>query len=105
MLGYLHKLLLQVSQIALCNRYHNIEQQLSRYLLLASDLNPEQSIALTQELIAKGLGVRREGVTLAAGKLQQLGLICYHRGNIHILKRNQLEQLACECYTQLKKRP
>ena len=102
LLRYFHTLLMQVTQIALCNRYHSIEQRLSRYLLLSSQHSPEQSLIVTQELIAKLLGVRREGVTLAAGKLQQLKVISYHRGQIRILNRAKLEQLACECYHALK---
>ena len=102
LLRYFHTLLMQVTQIALCNRYHSIEQRLSRCLLLSSEHSPEQGLILTQELIAKLLGVRREGVTLAAGKLQQRGVISYHRGQIKILKRAKLEQLACECYHELK---
>lgn len=102
-LHYFHRLLSQVAQIALCNRYHTIEQQLCRCLLLSSEPSPEKSIKLTQELIASLLGVRREGVTLAAGKLQQSSIISYHRGHIKILDRPKLEQLACECYAALKK--
>ena len=102
LLRYFHHLLLQVAQIALCNRYHNIEQQLCRCLLLSSKCNPAQSLILTQEMIARMLGVRREGVTLAAGKLQQLKVISYHRGRIRILDRARLERLACECYQVLK---
>lgn len=102
LLRYFHNLLMQVTQIALCNRYHSIEQRLSRCLLLSSEDSPEQGLILTQELIARILGVRREGVTLAAGKLQQLGVISYQRGQIQILNRAKLKQLACECYHELK---
>lgn len=101
-LRYSYRLLTQVAQIALCNRYHTIEQQLCRCLLLSSEDSPQQSIKLTQEVISILLGVRREGVTLAAGKLQQLNVISYHRGHIKILDRPKLEQLACECYVALK---
>ncbi|WP_157420019.1 Crp/Fnr family transcriptional regulator [Oceanisphaera avium] len=96
-LSYLHQRMLDASQMALCNRFHTIEQQLSRFLLSVSTAAPAQHIFLTQELIAKNLGVRREGVTLAASKLQRLGVICYHRGHIHILNREHLSQCACEC--------
>ena len=102
MLRYFHTLLMQMAQIALCNRYHSIEQRLSRCLLWSSEHSPEQGLILTQELMAKLLGVRREGVTLAAGKLQRRGVIRYHRGQIQILNRAKLEQLACECYLELK---
>lgn len=102
LLRYCHALLIQVAQMALCNRYHSIEQRLCRCLLLASQHQPEQGLLLTQEQIARQLGVRREGVTLAAGKLQQQGAIHYHRGLIQIVNREKLEQLACECYQELK---
>lgn len=102
LLRYFYKRFRQVAQISLCHRYHNIEQQLCLCLLLSSQCNPGQDLNLTQELIAKLLGVRREGVTLAAGKLQQLRVIRYHRGSIEILNRVELEQLACECYGVLK---
>lgn len=101
-LRYFHALLMQIAQIALCNRYHSIEQQLCRCLLLSSQHSLLQPLMLTQEQIAKLLGVRREGVTLAAGRLQQLRVICYHRGCIEILDRAKLERLACECYGALK---
>ena len=103
MLRYTQALITQMSQTAVCNRYHTIDQQLCRLLLLSLDRLPDNNIAMTQELIANLLGVRREGVTEAAGKLHKLGVINYHRGHITVLDRQQLETLSCECYRLVKK--
>ena len=88
---------------AVCNRHHSIEQQLCRWLLLSLDRLPSNRLTMTQELIANMLGVRREGVTDAAGKLQRLGVIEYGRGQITVVDRPQLEKLCCECYAVVKK--
>jgi CRP-like cAMP-binding protein len=98
MLRYTQALITQMAQTAVCNRHHSIDQQLCRWLLLSLDRLPTRSLTMTQELIANMLGVRREGVTEAAGKLQKLGVIAYQRGHITVLDRPQLEQLCCECY-------
>jgi CRP-like cAMP-binding protein len=103
MLRYTQALITQMSQTAVCNRYHAIEQQLCRLLLLSLDRLPDNKIEMTQELIANMLGVRREGVTEAAGKLHKLGVINYHRGHIIVLDRKMLENLSCECYCVVKK--
>ena len=103
MLRYTQALITQMSQTAVCNRYHTIEQQLCRLLLLSLDRLPDNKIEMTQELIANMLGVRREGVTEAAGKLHKLGVINYHRGHIIVLDRKKLENLSCECYCVVKK--
>lgn len=102
MLRYTQSLMTQMAQTAVCNRHHNIDQQLCRWLLLSLDRLPGNQLCMTQELIANMLGVRREGVTEAAGKLQKLGVIDYHRGHITILDRARLEELSCECYTVVK---
>lgn len=102
MLLYTQSLLTQMAQTAVCNRHHSIEQQLCRWLLLSLDRLPDSHITMTQELIANMLGVRREGVTEAAGKLQTLGVIDYHRGHITVLDRLKLESLSCECYAVVK---
>jgi CRP-like cAMP-binding protein len=102
LLRYTQTLMTQVSQIAVCNRHHSIEQRLCRWLLDSIDRLPDNRLDMTQELIANMLGVRREGVTEAAGKLQKLGIIGYHRGHIIVLNRPKLEQLCCECYTVVK---
>ena len=102
LLRYTQTLMTQVSQIAVCNRHHSIEQRLCRWLLDSIDRLPDNRLDMTQELIAHMLGVRREGVTEAAGKLQKLGIIDYHRGHIIVLNRPKLEQLCCECYTVVK---
>jgi CRP-like cAMP-binding protein len=91
-----------MSQTAVCNRLHEIEQQLCRLLLLTHDRLASDELTLTQELIAGMLGVRREGVTAAAGRLQEQGLISYVRGRIQILDRRGLEAAACECYKVVK---
>ncbi|WP_022962642.1 Crp/Fnr family transcriptional regulator [Halopseudomonas pelagia] len=103
MLRYTQALITQMSQTAVCNRHHSIDQQLCRWLLLSLDRLPSNQVSMTQELIANMLGVRREGVTEAAGKLQKLGVIEYRRGNIRVLDRPKLEQLSCECYAVVKK--
>jgi CRP-like cAMP-binding protein len=91
-----------MTQTAVCNRHHSVDQQLCRWLLLSLDRLPAKDVAMTQELIANMLGVRREGVTEAAGKLQADGLIKYSRGHIHVVDRKGLEQRVCECYSVVK---
>ena len=103
LLRYTQALIAQVSQTAVCNRYHSIDQQLSRRLLLSLDRLPSDALAMTQELLANLLGVRREGITAAALKLQLAGVIRYSRGHIDILDRVRLENRACECYGVAKK--
>lgn len=103
MLRYTQALITQMSQTAVCNRHHSIDQQLCRWLLLSLDRLPGDQVHMTQELIANMLGVRREGVTEAAGKLQRQGVIEYSRGHITVLNRKRLEQLSCECYAVVKK--
>ncbi|MEO7255328.1 MAG: Crp/Fnr family transcriptional regulator, partial [Casimicrobium sp.] len=102
LLRYMQAVLTQTSQIAVCNRLHSLEQQLSRWLLMSLDRVSADEILATQELIASSLGVRREGVTAAAGHLQDAGLISYRRGHISVLNREGLERSACECYAVLK---
>jgi CRP-like cAMP-binding protein len=102
LLRYTQALITQISQTAVCNRLHTIEQQLSRWLLLSHDRLPSNELRMTQELIANMLGVRREGVTYAAGRLQSEGLIRYSRGLITILNRTGLEATTCECYRVVK---
>ena len=102
LLRYTQALLTQMSQTAVCNRLHAIEQQLCRWLLLSHDRLDSDELAMTQELIANMLGVRREGVTHAAGQLQENGLISYVRGRITILDRPGLEGAVCECYRVVK---
>jgi len=92
-----------MAQTAVCNRHHAIDQQLCRWLLLSLDRLPSNELTMTQELIANMLGVRREGVTEAAGHLQAAGLIKYSRGHITVLNRSKLEQRVCECYAVVKK--
>ena len=103
MLTYTESLIAQSAHIAVCNRYHTIDQQLCRWLLLALDRLPTNEIIITQELISNLLGVRREGVTEAACKLQKLDAIRYRRGRITVLDRGKLEALCCECYAEVKK--
>jgi CRP-like cAMP-binding protein len=103
MLRYTQALITQMAQTAVCNRHHSIDQQLCRWLLLSLDRLPGNQLVMTQELIANMLGVRREGVTDAAGKLQRLGVIEYSRGHITVLDRPKLERLSCECYAVVKK--
>ena len=102
-LRYTQALLTQMAQTAVCNRHHSVDQQLCRLLLLSMDRLPGNELKMTQELIANMLGVRREGVTAAAGNLQAAGLIHYARGHITILDRTKLERRACECYGVVKK--
>jgi len=92
----------EMSQTAVCNRHHSVEQQLCRWLLLTLDRLPSNELTMTQELIASMLGVRREGITEAAGHLQQAGFIRYRRGHITVLDRSGLESRVCECYTVVK---
>jgi CRP-like cAMP-binding protein len=103
MLRYTQALITQMAQTAVCNRHHTIDQQLCRWLLLSLDRLPDNRLVMTQELIANMLGVRREGVTEAAGKLQAQGIIEYQRGHITVLDRPALEGLCCECYAVVKK--
>jgi CRP-like cAMP-binding protein len=102
LLRYTQALITQMAQTAVCNRHHSIDQQLCRWLLLSLDRLSGNDLVMTQELIANMLGVRREGVTEAAGKLQDLGVIKYQRGRITVLDRPGLEELSCECYTVVK---
>ncbi len=103
LLRYTQALTTQMAQTAVCNRHHSVDQQLCRWLLLSLDRLASNKLVMTQELIANMLGVRREGVTDAAGKLQKLGVIEYRRGHITVLDRPQLESLSCECYAVVKK--
>src|SRR6266480_3711427 len=103
LLRYTQALITQMSQTAVCNRHHSVDQQLCRWLLLSLDRLASNELAMTQELIANMLGVRREGVTEAAGKLQDAGLIRYRRGRITVLDRPGLEARSCECYQVVKK--
>ena len=102
LLRYTQALITQMSQTAACNRHHNVEQQLCRWLLLTLDRMPSNELVITQELIANMLGVRREGVTEAAGNLQRAGVISYRRGHIAVLDRAGLEDRVCECYAVVK---
>ena len=103
LLRYTQALITQMAQTAVCNRHHALEQQLCRWLLLSLDRLPSNQLNMTQELIANMLGVRREGVTEAAGRLQAEGLIHYRRGKITVLDRLNLEARACECYAVVKR--
>lgn len=103
MLRYTQALIMQMAQTALCNRYHSVDQQLCRWLLLSLDRLPGAELVTTQKLIAAMLGVRREGITDAIGKLQKLGVIRHSRGRITVIDRAQLEQLSCECYAVVRK--
>jgi len=102
-LRYTQALITQMVQTAACNRHHSLDQQLCRWLLLSLDRLPSNELSMTQELIANMLGVRREGVTEAAGKLQAAGLIEYSRGKITVLDRPKLEARVCECYAVVKR--
>ena len=102
LLRYTQALITQMAQTAVCNRHHSVDQQLCRWLLLCLDRLSSNEVAMTQELIANMLGVRREGVTEAAGKLQDAGLIRYHRGRITVVDRPGLEARCCECYQVVK---
>jgi CRP-like cAMP-binding protein len=103
LLRYTQALITQMAQTAVCNRHHTVDQQLCRWLLLSLDRLSSNALTMTQELIANMLGVRREGVTEAAGKLQKVGAIQYSRGQIAVLDRPKLEQLCCECYAVVKR--
>ncbi|MFZ3153423.1 Crp/Fnr family transcriptional regulator [Pseudomonas sp.] len=103
MLRYSQALITQMAQTAVCNRHHAIDQQLCRWLLLSLDRLSGSQLAMTQELIANMLGVRREGVNEAAGKLHRQGVIDYSRGLISVLDRDKLESLCCECYAAVKR--
>jgi len=103
LLRYTQALITQMAQTAVCNRHHSLDQQLCRWLLLSLDRLHSDELVMTQELIANMLGVRREGVTEAAGHLQDAGLIRYRRGRITVLDRRRLEQRTCECYAVVKK--
>jgi CRP-like cAMP-binding protein len=103
LLRYTQALITQMSQTAVCNRHHSLEQQLCRWLLLSLDRLSSNELTMTQELIANMLGVRREGVTTAAGHLQRDGLISYNRGHILVLDRPGLERKVCECYSVVRK--
>jgi CRP-like cAMP-binding protein len=102
LLRYTQALITQMSQTAVCNRHHSLDQQLCRWLLLSLDRLSSNNLIMTQELIANMLGVRREGVTVAAGHLQEAGLIAYQRGHITVLDRPGLEKRVCECYQVVK---
>jgi CRP-like cAMP-binding protein len=103
LLRYTQALITQMAQTAVCNRHHSVEQQLCRWLLLSLDRLPSNELTMTQELIANMLGVRREGVTEAAGHLQAAGLIHYSRGKITVIDRPKLEARVCECYAVVKR--
>jgi len=103
LLRYTQALITQMAQTAVCNRHHSVDQQLCRWLLLSLDRLPSNQVTMTQELIANMLGVRREGVNEAAGKLQKLGVIRYSRGRITVQDRSRLEELCCECYAVVRK--
>ena len=103
LLRYTQALITQMTQTAVCNRHHSVEQQLCRWLLLSLDRLSSNELTMTHELIANMLGVRREGVTAAAGSLQRAGLIRYGRGHIEVLDRARLEREVCECYAVVKK--
>jgi len=102
LLRYTQALMAQMSQTAVCNRHHSVEQQLCRWLLVTLDRVPSGRIVMTQELVAGMLGVRREGITEAAGRLQHAGIIRYRRGHLAVLERAGLETRVCECYAVVK---
>jgi CRP-like cAMP-binding protein len=103
LLRYTQSLITQMAQTAACNRHHSLDQQLCRWLLLSLDRLDSNELVMTQELIANMLGVRREGVTEAAGRLHRAGIIDYHRGRIIVLDRDRLEKRTCECYAVVRK--
>jgi CRP-like cAMP-binding protein len=103
LLRYTQALITQMTQTAVCNRHHSVEQQLCRWLLSTLDRIPSGELIMTQELVASMLGVRREGITEAAGALQQAGFIRYRRGHISVLDRSGLEARSCECYAAVKR--
>ena len=98
LLRYMQALMTHTAQTAVCNRHHTVEQQLCRWLLLTLDRHPTNQLVMTQELVANMLGVRREGITEAAGNLQRFGFVSYRRGHLAVLDRSGLEKHACECY-------
>jgi CRP-like cAMP-binding protein len=102
LLRYTQALITQMAQTAVCNRHHSLEQQLCRWLLLTLDRLPSNELVMTQELVASMLGVRREGITEAAGNLQRAGFISYRRGHIAVLDRSGLKSRTCECYAVVK---
>ena len=102
LLRYTQALITQMTQTAVCNRHHSVEQQLCRWLLMTLDRVPSGQLVMTQELVARMLGVRREGITEAAGRLQNAGFIRYRRGHIAVLERSGLEARTCECYAVVK---
>ena len=102
LLRYTQALMTQMAQTAVCNRHHSVEQQLCRWLLLTLDRALSRELIMTQELVASMLGVRREGITEAAGNLQRAGVIRYRRGHIAVLERSALETRVCECYAVVK---
>jgi CRP-like cAMP-binding protein len=103
LLRYTQALMTQMAQTVVCNRFHSVDQQLTRWLLLSLDRLPSNELKMTQELIASMLGVRREGVTEAAGRLQAAGLIHYSRGKITVIERPKMEARVCECYAVVKR--
>src|SRR5471030_698909 len=103
LLRYTQALITQMTQTAVCNRHHSVDQQLCRWLLLSIDRLDKPELVMTQELISNMLGVRREGVTEAAGKLQHAGVISYQRGHIKVLDRPRLEGMSCECYEVVRR--
>ena len=103
LLRYTQALITQMAQTPVCNRHHSMDQQLCRWLLLSLDRLSDNNLSMTQELIANMLGVRREGVTQAAGKLQKVEVINYSRGDITVLDRPILEKMCCECYAMVKR--
>ncbi|RYZ92289.1 MAG: helix-turn-helix domain-containing protein [Moraxellaceae bacterium] len=103
LLRYTQSLMTQMSQTAVCNRHHSIDQQLCRWILLSLDRLSSNQVRMTHELIANMLGVRREGVSASASKLQKLGVIKYSRGCITVIDRPKLEAISCECYAVVKK--
>ena len=103
LLRYTQALITQMAQASACNRHHSVEQQLCRWLLLTLDRMPTNELVMTQELLANMLGVRREGVTEAAGKLQRAGIISYRRGHISVVEHTGLEKHSCECYAVVRK--
>jgi len=103
LLRYTQALMTQMTQTAVCNRHHSVEQQLCRWLLTTLDRIPSGQLVMTQELVASMLGVRREGITAAAGRLQEAGFIRYRRGHIAVIERPGLESLSCECYAVVKR--
>jgi CRP-like cAMP-binding protein len=103
LLAYSQALITQMAQTAVCNRHHSVDQQLCRWLLLSLDRLPTNRLIMTQEMIANMLGVRREGVSDAAGRLQKAGVIEYSRGQITVIDRDRLEQQSCECYAVVRK--